>query len=157
MRKEEYRMRKIIFKVVTTKDEEYKRSLILRNKVLREPLGMDIEQDDLSKEQDAFHVLAIYRNEVVGTLYLLPLNKQTVQMKQVAIDPYMQGNGVGSQLVQQAELFISKLNCKKITLHARKNAWNFYQRMGYTFASETFEEIGITHKIMEKYLTNEIR
>jgi hypothetical protein len=142
----------IQIRVVSTNDDEYQQSLELRNKVLRKPLGLDIKDDDLYKEKDAFHVLALYKEKVVGTLFLLPINNSHFQMKQVAVDPVFQGKGIGKQVVEAAEVFAKERKCRSISLHARINAWPFYKRCGYQFASEEFEEKGITHKIMDKQL-----
>jgi predicted GNAT family N-acyltransferase len=41
---------------------------------------------------------------------------------------------------------------KKITMHARKNAIGFYEKMGYVRIGNEFEEITIPHYLMEKKL-----
>lgn len=147
-------MTEVTIKIISTEDMDYQKSLKLRQKVLRKPIGLDIEDDDLSKEGNADHVLAYNKEQVVGTLFLLPVKEATVQMKQVAVDPDFQGKGIGKKLVKSAEKCAIDKGIKTIRLHARINAWPFYQSCGYTFASERFEERGITHKIMEKQLTN---
>lgn len=140
-------------KIVTTEDEEYHDSLRLRQKVLRKPIGLDIKDDDLSIEKNAYHVLAYNKSHLVGTLFLLPLEKGNLQMKQVAVDPAVQGQGIGKQLVNRAEEFARQKGYTSIKLHARINAWPFYESCGYTYASEAFEEKNITHKIMKKELS----
>ena len=41
---------------------------------------------------------------------------------------------------------------KIISMHARKNAAGFYEKMGYKIASDEFKEITIPHYVMEKQL-----
>jgi predicted GNAT family N-acyltransferase len=41
---------------------------------------------------------------------------------------------------------------KKITMHARKNAIGFYEKLGYKKVGKEFEEITIPHYVMEKQL-----
>ena len=41
---------------------------------------------------------------------------------------------------------------KKITMHARKNALGFYEKMGYKTIGKEFHEITIPHYVMEKEL-----
>lgn len=145
-------MSKLTFKIVTTENPDYQKSLQLRQEVLREPLGMNLVDEDLSKEKDAYHVLAFFENKVVGTLYLLPKNLHTFQMKQVAVDVSKQGQGIGKKLIRYAESFSMKKGIKIIQLDARENAWLFYEHCGYAYKSEAFDQIGITHKVMEKAL-----
>lgn len=145
-------MDKAIIKVISTEEKEYAYALALRDKVLRKPLGLSIENDDLSKEARAYHVVAMNKEDVVGTLYLISLQEGVLQMKQVAVDPDFQGSGIGQQLVQKAEDAAASTGCMEIQLNARSNAWSFYKNCGYRFVSGPFKEVGITHKKMKKRL-----
>jgi len=41
---------------------------------------------------------------------------------------------------------------KTLSMHARKNATGFYEKMGYKVASDEFTEVTIPHYVMEKEL-----
>jgi predicted GNAT family N-acyltransferase len=64
----------------------------------------------------------------------------------------LQGKGVGRALIQFAENLARDHGYHKITMHARKNALGFYEKMGYRVKGSEFEEITIPHYIMEKDL-----
>ncbi|WP_080146900.1 GNAT family N-acetyltransferase [Marinilactibacillus piezotolerans] len=143
------------FKKVTTNMPEYLKSLELRNLVLRKPLGLDIKEDDLTKEPLAAHFVAVEGEKVIGTLFLMPDDNKDYQMKQVAVDPEHQGKAIGKRLVETAETWaIQQQGSSRIWLHARQNAWPFYKKSGYHFISETYRQVGIIHKTMEKRLNS---
>lgn len=43
-------------------------------------------------------------------------------------------------------------NCKKICVHAQKQAEEFYKKLGFEIASDEYLEEGIVHVSMEKLL-----
>jgi predicted GNAT family N-acyltransferase len=54
--------------------------------------------------------------------------------------------------MQFAENIARDRGFKKITMHARKTAIGFYEKLGYKPIGEQFEEVTIPHFIMEKML-----
>lgn len=145
-------MDNILIKRISTDAVEYSSSLKLRDLVLRKPLGLDIKEDDLTKEYLAEHFVAVLNEEVIGTLYLMPTSKNDYQMKQVAVHPDFQGKAVGKRVMTAAEEWAVENNVERIWLHARINAWPFYEKQGYQYSSEEYTQMGIIHKTMEKYL-----
>jgi predicted GNAT family N-acyltransferase len=77
---------------------------------------------------------------------------QTVRLRQMAVVNDLQGKGYGKVLMQFAENLARDRGYKKITMHARKNALGFYEKMGYKKVGQEFEEITIPHYVMEKEL-----
>lgn len=143
-------MNEIVIKKISTDSKEYNSSLKLRDIVLRKPIGLSIEDDDLSQESLAEHFVAVKNREVIGTLFLTPTSQQAYQMKQVAVHPDYQGQSIGKQVIAAAEKWGRENKVNKIWLHARINAWPFYQKQGYEFISEEYTQVGIVHKTMEK-------
>lgn len=143
-------MNKIIIKRISTQNPEYSLSLALRDLVLRKPIGLSIQQDNLSKEDLAEHFVAVYNEEVIGSLFLMATDPGTYQMKQVAVHPEFQGQSVGTKLILFAEEWAKENKVEKIWMHARINAWSFYQKLGYLFVSKEYKQVGIVHKTMEK-------
>ena len=124
----------------------------LRDLILRKPLGLQFSPDELEAEKDAHH-LACYRGErLVGCLVLQPLADGDVRMKQVAVVADLQGQGVGTALVEQSEMLARRLGFRRMILHARETAVLFYDRLGYSTIGDRFEEVTIPHWIMEKLL-----
>lgn len=131
---------------------ECDQALRLRDLVLRKPLGMSFEPNDIAKEYDSYH-LACYHvdtHEMVATLILKPISKGIVKMRQVAVAPNLQSLGIGSLLVQASENFAKDKGFSKIELHARDTAVPFYLKAGYTKEGDVFKEVGIDHYFMYK-------
>ena len=58
--------------------------------------------------------------------------------------------GVGSTLMKKSIDEIKKhFDCKKISVHAQKQAMGFYEKMGFCVVSDEFLEEGIVHVMME--------
>ena len=82
---------------------------------------------------------------------------QTIRLRQMAVLNDLQGKGIGKALMQFAENLARDRGYQKITMHARKNAAGFYEKLGYKVISEEFTEITIPHYLMEKSLyTNDM-
>ncbi len=121
--------------------------MALRYKVLREPLGLNFEQSDLEKEFEDFHIAAFHNKQIVGILLLKP-NKDRIKMRQVAVDDFWQGKGIGKAMVFFAHKIAFDKGYKKIELHARETAIPFYLSLGYSIKGEPFYEVGVPHKKM---------
>ncbi len=132
---------------------EYDEAVSIRYDVLRKPLGMQFNVEQLSKEWSDIH-LACYADsaEMIGCLILTETEAKTLKMRQVAVKESWQGKGVGKQLVIASEAFAKLNNFEKIILHARETAIPFYISLNYEIVGDTFLEVGIEHKKMVKNL-----
>ncbi len=132
---------------------EYDEAVALRYEVLRQPLGLTYTPEQLAEEYSHIH-LAAYTEEgrLVGYLNLTPQNEQVVKMRQVAVNPARQGQGIGRKLVEASEALAQRAGFQVLSLHARASAVPFYQKMGYTALGEQFEEVTLPHFKMEKQL-----
>jgi ribosomal protein S18 acetylase RimI-like enzyme len=70
----------------------------------------------------------------------------------VAVAPELQGQGIGTALVNQAEALDRKSGYCRIVLHARETTVAFYEKLGYSRIGHRFEEVAIPHWAMEKRL-----
>lgn len=127
-------------------------SVVLRDRVLRKPLGLVFTPEELAREANEMHVVATDGEVVVGVLLLRPHGTERVQMRQVAVDEACQGTGVGRQLVMTAETIARKKGFSRIVLHARAPAVPFYEKLGYACEGAAFMEVGIEHRLMAKDL-----
>ncbi len=58
--------------------------------------------------------------------------------------------GLGSDLMKRSmEEVRKRFTCKKISIHAQKQAVEFYKKLGFNIVSDEFLEEGIIHVIME--------
>lgn len=141
-----------IFQIVFA-TPEYDEAVCLRYEVLRRPLGLEFTPEQLAAEYADVHLAAFDRDaRLVGYLNLTPVDDDVLKMRQVAVNPDMQGKGIGSALVAESEVLAKKLGFKKIMLHARDTAVPFYLRLGYAVSGEGFVEVTIPHVKMEKKL-----
>ncbi len=130
----------------------YALAVALRHEVLRVPLGLRFTEAQLAGEADSHHLALFDGERLVGTLLLTLREDGAVQMRQVAVDPKRQGEGVGRTLVEEAERFARQQGFARMTLHARDTAVGFYERLGYAPVGDPFVEVGIPHREMEKPL-----
>ncbi|MFM9945338.1 MAG: GNAT family N-acetyltransferase [Bacteroidia bacterium] len=128
-------------------------SVNLRYKILREPLGLQFDENDLAKEHEDFHIAAFVNSKLVGILLLKPTDTPgIIKMRQVAVDEKYQSQGIGKAMVTFTEKFAFERGFLKLELHARKTAVPFYLSLGYFIKGDLFYEVGIPHKKMVKSL-----
>lgn len=139
-------------KIIDHGTPEYYHMLRLRDEVLRKPLGLSFSQDELEKEKNNLHIAAYEDESMLGCCMLVEEDAQTVRLRQMAVINDLQGKGIGRALMQFAENLARDRGYKKITMHARRNAIGFYEKMGYKKISKEFQEITIPHYVMEKEL-----
>lgn len=139
----------IQFKVNT---QEYQQSLVLREHVLRAPLGLTLSEQDLTGENEQLHFGFFSQQQIQAVVLLKPISSETLKLRQMAVSSEQQGKGVGKALIQQVELNVSNLGYQKIEMAARVTAVPFYQSLGYETDGEPFEEVGISHIKMAKFL-----
>ncbi len=138
-------------KEISFGSKDYYKSIELRDKILRKPLGMVFTEDFLALDKDQYHIGMFKAEQIVGILILKPLNKSHIKMRQVAVDFVYQGKGYGKKIVEYSENFAKQRKYRSIELNARKESIKFYERLNYKLISDYFYEIGILHKKMIKY------
>lgn len=144
-------------KIIDYGTEEYRQMLKLREDILRQPLGLHLSQEELEKERDNLLMAAFDDDKMLACCMLVEEDPQTVRLRQMAVLNDLQGQGIGKALMQFAENVARDRGYQKITMHARKNATGFYEKMGYRVIGDEFIEITIPHYVMEKSLfTNEM-
>lgn len=132
---------------------EYDETVALRDRILRQPLGLEFSIDDLKMEYRDIHLVCIApAGEIVGCLILSDKGGKKVKMRQVAVDKPLQKQGIGKMLVEASEQLARHRGYDCITLHARDTAIPFYLNLGYVPVGEPFTEVTIWHQEMEKRL-----
>jgi len=139
-------------KIIDHGTSEYRQMIKLRDDVLRRPLGLSFSNDELDEEKANLHIAAYEDDQMLGCCMLVEEGQDTVRLRQMAVINDLQGKGVGRALMQFAENLARDRGFKKITMHARKNAIGFYEKMGYRKVGTEFQEITIPHYVMEKEL-----
>jgi predicted GNAT family N-acyltransferase len=146
----------ITYRQITTADREYEAEKVLRNRVLRAPLGRSLSETDVRGEEQQIHVVAVdERGEVVGCVLITQPAEGIARIRQMAVEEDFRGKGIGAGLMAQAETIARALPARQLTMHARLSARGFYERLGYRVTSEPFMEVTIPHVAMEKALDPE--
>ena len=139
-------------KIIDHGSKQYQQMVRLRDDVLRKPLGLSFTQEELEKEKDHLLIGAYEDDKLLACCMLVEEDSRTVRLRQMAVLNDLQGKGIGKALMIFAENLARDRGYKKITMHARKNAVGFYEKMGYIRVGDEFEEITIPHYLMEKKL-----
>lgn len=132
---------------------EYDECIKLRYEILRVPLNLEFDKDQLEKEFDHFH-FGLYDSELnlLGCLVFEKKSEEVLKMRQVAISTPFQNKGLGKILVKRSEQWALDHNFKLIELHARDIAVPFYNSLDYICEGEPFVEVSIKHYKMLKKL-----
>lgn len=139
-------------KLIDHGSKEYQEMVDLRRAILRKPLGIDFDQKELDREHEDLLIGCFEDDKLEGCCLLTRVDDKTVRLRQMAVLSGLQGKGFGRALMQFAENLARDRGYKKISMHARKTAVGFYEKLGYKVTSEEFKEISIPHYIMEKEL-----
>lgn len=131
--------------------DAYREALNLRMEVLKRPLGIEFDMEELAREGSEYHLGAFEAGVLLATMILTPLGEEA-KMRQVAVHPSRQGSGIGTTLVGFSETFCRERGFRKMILNARESAVPFYERLGYVRVGEPFQEVTILHYAMKKPL-----
>jgi len=131
---------------------QYWETVDLRRRILRTPLGLIFTDEELAAESREHHLAAYDDLGLAGCLVLVPYGEEA-KMRQVAVEPDRQGQGIGRVMVEEFERFARSAGYRRIVLNARDTAVPFYERLGYGIEGEMFEEVTIPHFRMVKNLT----
>lgn len=132
--------------------EEYQLMVKLREDVLRKPLGLSFDTEELEKEKNEILIAAFDEEDIIGCCILSDIGMQKIRLRQMAVHDSVQGKGIGASIMSFAENLAKDKGYKYMVMHARDTAIGFYEKFGYKVKSDEFEEVGLFHHIMEKEL-----
>ncbi len=139
-------------KIIDHGTKEYRQMIKLREDILRKPLGLAFSPEELENEKNNLLIGAFEDDNILGCCMLVEEKPDMVKLRQMAVLNALQGKGIGRALMQFAENLARDHGYKVLTMHARKNAIGFYEKMGYEVKGEEFQEVSISHYEMEKKL-----
>jgi ribosomal protein S18 acetylase RimI-like enzyme len=130
--------------------EQYEQAVKLRQEILRAPLNLDLQYENLSSETKQLH-FGIFNNEqILACLVILPVEDSLAKLRQMAVEPEQQRNGLGRKLILEVEEHLKTIGFKEIELNARTSAIGFYEKLGYEVIGKEFIEVKIPHLKMLK-------
>ena len=133
----------------------YRETLELRNRVMRQPLGLDIHTEDFSFERDCV-LLAASEEETGKVVGMGSMSHKgpDCKVEYLCVDPAIQGQGLGRRLLERLEGIARNLGAQSIELDARVSAQPFYEQAGYQPVGEIFllDYAPVEHILMRKHL-----
>jgi predicted GNAT family N-acyltransferase len=139
-------------KIIDHGTKEYQQMVKMRTDILRKPLGLTFTPDELEKEKDEILIGAFEDEKMLGCCMLIKQPDNSVRLRQMAVMNNLQGKGIGRALMHFAENIARDMGYKKLSMHARKTAAGFYEKLGYEVTGNEFLEVTIPHYVMEKAL-----
>ncbi|MFT3908844.1 MAG: GNAT family N-acetyltransferase [Ferruginibacter sp.] len=131
---------------------EYKQMVQLRYNILRQPLGLVFSNEELEKEKNDILIAAFDDDEMLGCCMLVPIDGNTLRVRQMAVLNNLQGKGIGASIMSFAENLARDKGYNKLIMHARDTAIGFYEKFGYKVIGDEFIEVKVPHHVMEKRL-----
>lgn len=129
----------------------------IRREVFLEEQGIDPKLEFDGKDDEAEHLLALWEQQPVGTLRIRYLPPFTAKIERLAVLPRVRGQGIGTLLLQAAIARIqSQSPWEWIHLNAQVQVQALYKKLGFQTIGTEFEEAGIPHIQMVKYLKSKL-
>ena len=136
---------------IPSDSKEFQAYDLFRWKILRKPIGKSIESLKDEFEDLAFHLIGVKNNKIVSCGRLHFNNEDEAQIRYMAVEEGLQGNGLGKKILFLLEKKAQEKNAKKIILNARDHVIRFYEKSGYKILKKfNGSDTGIPHTTMEK-------
>ena len=142
----------MIFQELLFGSADYERTLDLRKRILRDPLGLEWTDEEIAWEPRERHFVLAEGEEVIACVVARALEAGTMKLRQMAVEPTHQRRGWGRRLLERVEPVLRADGVKRIELNARNSAIGFYEGLGYERVGQEFLEVGIPHWKMAKVL-----
>lgn len=138
------------FTEIVYNSPEYQQTLALRERVLRIPLGLKLSGSDTADEDQQLHFAIFHDGTLLACVVAKPLGRDVVKLRQMAVSPQHQGQGVGRQLLKFAEDILRQRSFQRIEMSARQSAIGFYEKLDYRTTGDSYIEQEIPHIKMQK-------
>lgn len=125
----------------------------LRMEILRKPLGLSFTPETLEKEKEDILIGAFDDEKITACCILTKIDSTIIQLRQMAVHPKMERNGLGASILAFAENIARDAGFRILIMHARKTAVGFYEKQGYEIHGDEFLEVSIPHYEMRKKLS----
>lgn len=89
------------------------------------------EEFDQHDGPDTKYIVLLDEEFPVATCRLYEVDETSMMIGRVVVLPEYRNQGLGSQVMQEAEAWICDLGYQKAVLESRENAVGFYEKLGY--------------------------
>lgn len=131
---------------------EYDQMVQLRYLILRKPLGLEFTEEELGGDKEDILLGCFENGKLIGCCALKKMDKDTLRLRQMAVNAGLQGKGIGRAILVFAENIACDFGYHKMIMYARKPAMGFYEKLGYKPYGDEFTEVTLPHYAMEKKL-----
>ncbi len=131
---------------------DYQTSLLLRDELLRRPLGKVLSENDTFDDAFQRHFGIFIQDQLQACVVIKPLSHNHVKLRQMAVANDYQGQGLGQHLITKTQTILKEDGVKHIELSGRKTAQVFYEKLGYQTQDQAYLENGIFHIKMSRSL-----
>lgn len=118
------------FKFIRHGDPEYIRAKMLRWEILSKPLGIPPEMSTPGEEK-GIHLLAIDKNQIVGSLLFCPEDATSGRLEQLAVSDTYRGRKFGRKIFAHLERSLQQNGYRELFLEVDQEEALFYQQLGY--------------------------
>ena len=129
----------------------YRTACVLREEVLRRPIGLALAEADTAPDAAALHLVAHAGGAVVGCVQAVSEGR-AAKLRQMAVRADKRRQGLGRALVERLEAELRGRGIAEIHLNARVEALPFYERLGFLAEGPVFIDIRVPHRHMRKPL-----
>ncbi|HEY1251899.1 MAG TPA: GNAT family N-acetyltransferase [Thermoanaerobaculia bacterium] len=142
------------FREIAYGSAEYDRERRLREEVLRGPLGLSLTAEDMAGEERQLHFGLFDSTEILlACVVAAPLSSTDARIRQMAVSPSRQGEGLGRRLMEEVEAELRARGFTRLALSARVSAVGFYEKLGYTAEGDEYVQHTIPHVWMTKSIS----
>jgi ribosomal protein S18 acetylase RimI-like enzyme len=138
--------------------EEFQRYRDLRWKILRAPFNQPriTEQDDAGTKDYPIMVCEVDGFPIgVGRAHFI--SEGEAQIRSISVEPEWEGKGIGTIVLKELEKIVVAKGARRIIIHARNSAIEFYKKFGYKSLEPSYRLFGeIEHTLMEKTIKQDV-
>jgi len=139
------------FKEIVFGTQEYRLECLLREEVLRRPLGLVLSDEDLAGEESQLHFgLFDSSHDLVACVVAVRLSPTEARIRQMAVSPRHQRKGLGQRVMREIENDLKTRGFEHLVMNARTSAVRFYEKLGYRPAGGEFVDVTVPHVRMSK-------
>lgn len=134
-------------------EQEWNEYYDLRYRILRKPLDQPLGSERNEGDETGEH-FALYEKGITKAIARLDTSGVEIsQVRFVAVETDTQGKGFGKKIMEAVEQKAKEAGNKKMILHARDYAVDFYLKLNYKLMEKSYKLFEVLqHYLMEKEL-----
>jgi ribosomal protein S18 acetylase RimI-like enzyme len=119
-------------------EEEFERYYDLRWRILRKPWTDEKQSGRDQYERTAMHLAAFDGGKLVGAGRCYLVSSNEAQIRGMAVEQDYEKKGIGSMILQGLEERAMQAGARRIVLHARESALEFYRKNHYQVVERSY-------------------